>query len=380
MIYLDNAATSGKKPRSVIDAVTDCLTNFCANPGRSSHRLSIEAARVIFEARVKLSEFFGIKKQENLIFTSNATEGLNIALKGLLKKNDHVITSSIEHNSVMRPLRTLIEKRDIEVTMVKSDKTGQIDMKELEDSIRDDTKAIVVLGASNVTGLILPVSEIGEIAKKNNVTFIVDAAQTAGVEEIDVEAQNIDILVFTGHKSLYGPQGIGGAYIRNPEMVETLKEGGTGSLSEKDEQPDFMPDKFMSGTTNTPGIFGLLRGVEFVSKTGLKNIKNKERELLEILTEGLMAIDGISIFGPESVNEKIGVLSFNLPSKSPAEVAQTLNERYDIASRPGLHCAPNAHRTIGTFPTGTVRFGLSYFNTKEEIEETVRAVKEIAKM
>jgi cysteine desulfurase family protein len=303
-----------------------------------------------------------------------------LALKGLLKDKDHVITSSIEHNSVMRPLRDL-EKRGIELTVVPCFGDGTLDPREVEKVIQSSTKMVILNHASNVTGTLLPIIEVGKIAREYNLLFLVDAAQTAGAYPIDVEKDGIDLLAFTGHKSLYGPQGTGGLVIgdriKEKEMIP-LKQGGTGSRSEFEEQPDFLPDRFESGTPNGVGIAGLFAGLQFVLEKGVEKIRQNEMTLTQKLIKGLKEIPQVRIYGPERKEDRIATLSFNFSHLSPSNGASRLEKEFGILCRPGLHCAPAAHHTIGTFPEGTIRFGLSAFNTEDEIESAFHAVSLIA--
>jgi len=380
MIYLDNPATSWPKPPQVREAMNRFMEEVGANPGRSGHSLSIEAARFIYEAREALSVLFHVKDSSRIVFTLNATESINLALKGLLKYKDHVITSSMEHNSVMRPLRDL-EKRGIELSIIPCSNEGMLDPKEVERKIRSNTRMVVLNHASNVTGILLPVKEVGFITRKHNLLFLVDAAQTVGAYPIDVEKDGIDLLAFTGHKSLYGPQGTGGLVIGErideKEMIP-LKQGGTGSRSEFEEQPDFLPDRFESGTPNGVGIAGLLAGVQFVLEKGVEQIRQDEMTLTQKLIEGLKEIPQVKIYGPGSHKNRIATLSFNFSRLSPSNGASRLEKEFDILCRPGLHCAPAAHHTLGTFPEGTIRFGLGAFNTDADIEATTQAVSQIA--
>ncbi|MCX8118748.1 MAG: aminotransferase class V-fold PLP-dependent enzyme [Desulfobacterota bacterium] len=380
-IYFDNAATSWPKPPEVREAMIRFMDKIGANPGRSGHRLSIEAARILYEAREALSKLFNIGDPSRIIFTLNATESINLALKGLLLPGDHVLTSSMEHNSVMRPLRAL-EKRGVLLSVVPCSPQGELDPQEVERRIRPRTKMIVLNHASNVTGTLLPVREIGKIARAHGILFMVDAAQTAGAYPIDLDDNGIDLLAFTGHKSLYGPQGTGGLVIGENVTIEELrplKQGGTGSRSEFEEQPDFLPDRYESGTPNTVGIAGLLAGVRFVLSKGVESIRGHEHRLMAILMEGLRDIPGLSLYGPQNPAGKMATLSFNLGDLSPSEVASRLEEDGAILCRPGLHCSPSAHKTIGTFPEGTVRFSLGYFNTTEEIRIAVEAIDRLAR-
>jgi cysteine desulfurase family protein len=381
IIYLDNAATSWPKPPRVKEAMNRFLDQIGANPGRSGHVLSIEAARILYEAREILANLFHVKDPLRIVFAQNATEALNLALQGLLRPSDHVITSSMEHNSVMRPLHDL-EKKGIDLNILPCSEEGILDPREVERKIQSNTKMIVLNHASNVTGTLLPVKEVGLIARRYDLLFLVDAAQTAGAYPIDVEKDEIDLLAFTGHKSLYGPQGTGGLVIgervNEKEMVPIL-QGGTGSRSESEEQPDFLPDRFESGTPNGVGIAGLLAGVQFVMEKGVEQIYQQESKLMDKLTEGLKEIPQVKSYGPENRKSQIATLSFNLLGLSPSNVAVRLEKESSILCRPGLHCAPAAHRTIGTFPEGTVRFGLSLFNTEDEIEAAIQAVSHIAR-
>jgi cysteine desulfurase family protein len=380
MIYLDNAATSWPKPPQVKEAMDRFMEEVGANPGRSGHSLSIEAARIIYETREALSALFHVKDSSRIVFTLNATESINLALKGLLKPQGHIIASSIEHNSVMRPLRDL-EKRGNELSIIPCSKEGTLDPREVERKIRSNTTMVVLNHASNVTGTLLPVKEAGFITRRHDLLLLVDAAQTAGTYPIDVERDGIDLLVFTGHKSLYGPQGTGGLVIgeriKEKEMIP-LKQGGTGSRSEFEEQPNFLPDRFESGTPNGVGIAGLLAGVQFVLEKGVEQIRQNEMTLMEKLIMGLKNIPQVKLYGPERREDRIATLSFNFTHLSPSEGALRLEKEFGILCRPGLHCAPSAHHTIGTFPEGTIRFGLSVFNTGADIETAIEAVSSIA--
>jgi cysteine desulfurase family protein len=381
MIYLDNSATSWPKPPEVKEAMVKFMEEIGANPGRSGHLLSIEAARILYETRESLATLFHVQDPSRIVFTLNATESLNLALKGLLKAGDHVITSSMEHNSVMRPLRDL-EKKGIELSVIPCSKEGSLDPQELERKTQSNTKMVVLNHASNVTGTLLPIREAGLIARKHNLLFLVDAAQTAGAYPIDMEKDKIDLLAFTGHKCLYGPQGTGGLVmgerVKEREMIP-LKQGGTGSRSEFEEQPDFLPDRFESGTPNGVGIAGLLAGIQFVLGKGVEQIRQHEIDLIEKLVERLRKIPQVKLYGPENKKDRIATLSFNLAQLSPSDVALRLEREFGILCRPGLHCAPAAHHTIGTFPEGTVRFGLSVFTTEDNIEAAIQAVTVISK-
>jgi len=381
MIYLDNSATSWPKPPRVKEDMVRFMDEVGANPGRSGHLLSIEAARIIYDAREALSTLFGVKDPSRIVFTLNATESLNLALKGLLKLGDHVITSSMEHNSVMRPLRAL-EKKGIEVGIVPCSEEGSLDPGEVERRIRPNTRMVVLNHASNVTGTLLPIRDVGLITRERGLIFLVDTAQTAGASPIDVEKDGVDLLAFTGHKSLYGPQGTGGLVIGervHEEEMTPLKQGGTGSRSEFEEQPDFLPDCFESGTPNGVGIAGLLAGVQFVLSEGIEKVRRQEMSLMKRLMEGLKGVPQAKVYGPEDTESRIATLSFNISGVSPSDVAVKLEREFGILCRPGLHCAPAAHRTIRTFPQGTVRFSLGAFNTEGEISAAIEAVDRISR-
>ena len=379
IIYFDNAATSWPKPQETIDAIGDFNTHVGANPGRSGHSLSIAAGRILLDAREAIAELFGIEEMLRIIFTRNATEALNIVISGLISPGDHIITTSMEHNSVMRPLRAR-QAVGTEVSIVQCTRTGELDPHDIIEALRTNTRAIIMTHASNVTGTIMPISDIGAIARDRGIVFCVDAAQTAGAVPVDIKEMNIDLLAFTGHKSLYGPQGTGGLYIGHglEKQITPLMMGGTGSRSEFENQPDFLPDKYESGTPNALGIAGLGAGVRFVLETGVESIRNKEIALSGQLMDGLKDIPGIRIYGCGNAQKQTPVVSFTMDGTRPSEAALVLDEDFGIMSRPGLHCAPSAHRTIGTFPQGTIRLSPGYFNTAEEIQYTLHAIAQIA--
>lgn len=377
LIYLDNAATSFPKPQEVYDRIMEVMTKYCANPGRSGHDLALEAGRIIYDSREKVANFFNIDDPMQLAFTANASMALNMGIKGALKKGDHAITSSMEHNSVLRPLHKLKEDGVIELTVVECNEDGTIDLNKLEGAIKENTKLIALTHASNVSGTKFPVEEIGEIAKRKNVLFLLDSSQTAGIYDIDVKKMNIDIMGSAGHKSMLGPQGTGILYI-NPEIeLDTIIEGGTGSQSAFVTQPDMMPDKFETGTPNTPGIAGLGAGIDYINKVGIENIRNHEENLARKFIEELRKIDIIKIYGPEDFSKRVPVVSINIGEEDSSEVGYILNSEYGICTRPGLHCAPLTHRTLGTFEQGTVRFSFGIFNTEEEVMKAVGAIKDI---
>ncbi len=377
MIYFDNAATTFPKPETVYRAMDNCQRTFCANPGRGGHKLSLQSGRVILEARELLADLFNSGSPERIILTYNATEALNLALKGFLKRGNHVITTSMEHNSVVRPLKTL-EKRGVDTTIVQCNEYGEIDISDIEKEIKKETVLIVSTHASNVVGTILPIIDIGNLAKKYGLDFLVDASQTAGLYEIDVNKMNISMLAFTGHKSLMGSQGTGGLYIKKGLELEPLMEGGTGSKSESLYQPDIMPDRFESGTRNTPGIAGLCAGIGFINSKGINNIREHEQNLTKYFMDGIRDMGSVRIYGTKSAGRQAPVVSINIGDVGSSEVSYVLDQEFDIMTRPGLHCAPLAHKTLGTMDQGTVRFSFGYFNTKEQIDEAITAIEKIA--
>ena len=379
MIYLDNAATSWPKPPGVAAAMVRFLEEVGANPGRSGHRRSIEAGRLVYRTRAALAALFGLADPLRIVFTPNVTYALNLVLRGLLRPGDHVVTSGMEHNAVMRPLRAL-EQEGIALSVAPCSPQGFLDPEDVRRALRPETRLIVLNHASNVCGTILPVAEVGRIARESGLLFLVDAAQTAGVLPIAMEPMGIDLLAFTGHKGLLGPTGTGGLAIgpRVPlERFEPLVRGGTGSRSEHEVQPDFLPDRFESGTLNAVGLAGLLAGLEYIEERGLAAIRAHEVALTERLLAGLRDIPGVALYGPGKATQQVAVVSFNVAGRTPADVAEALDERYGIACRPGLHCAPATHRTLGTFPVGTVRFAPGPFSTAAEIAAAVRAVEEL---
>ena len=373
MIYLDNAATSRPKPPEVIQAMSDFLNDVCANSGRSGHRLAVQASRMVYETREAIANFFNIADPLRVVFTMNATESLNLAMRGCLRPGDHVITSSMEHNSVMRPLRSL-EAHGVEVTVIQCSRQGSLSPDDVKNAVKSNTKMVVLNHGSNVIGSLAPAEEVGLITKEHHLLFVLDAAQTAGAYPIDAQEMNVDFLAFTGHKSLCGPPGTGGLYIREGIQPEPLKWGGTGSSSEKEYQPDFLPDAYESGTPNLAGLAGLGAGVRFVAEEGVEAIRKRERVLTQRLIDGLLDIPEVTVYGGLNADNQIGVVSFNIEGVSQSEIGLRLDEEYEIMCRVGLHCAPAAHRTMGTFPNGTVRFGLSTFTTEYEIDAAVQAV------
>jgi len=375
MIYLDNAATSFPKPVEVYCEVLKCMENYAANPGRGSHDMAVEASSKIMDTRQELSEIFNIPNLLNIIFTCNATQALNIGIKGILKTGDHVISTVIEHNSVLRPLHYLSE-RGITYTLLDVDENGYLNINNIKQEILANTKLIIINHTSNVLGTVQNISAIGKISKETGIIFMVDASQSAGVIPIDVVRDNIGLLAFPGHKGLYGPQGTGGLYINDALKLDSFIQGGTGSESFSVKQPDYLPDRFESGTLNTPAIAGLCAGIRFIRKVGIENIRKHEIMLVEYLIKELCKLPYIKIYGGTNYKNRGAVVSLNLDNVDSSEVGYILNKK-GIAVRTGFHCAPLIHQIIGTTLRGTVRISPGYFNTLEDIEELIRVLKEI---
>lgn len=377
MIYLDNAATSWPKPPSVAAAVQEQLTGAGGNPGRSGHRWSVAAARIVEDAREALARLFHAGDPSRIAFAHNATHALNVALYGLLGPGDRVVTTSVEHNSVMRPLRHL-ETTGVQVDVVPCERDGSLDLRKVDAALVPGTRLLVTTHASNVAGAILPSGELSALAHRHGAWHVVDAAQTAGTVPIDVEALGVDLLAFTGHKGLLGPTGTGGLYVRDTIELAPLLRGGTGSDSAHEVQPGFMPDAFESGTLNVVGIAGLAAAVRVLLDVGIETVCAHERRLVARFLDTAGAIPGVTIYGPSAAASRCGIVSFNVADASPSEVGLLLDETFGIMARTGLHCAPAAHRTIGTFPAGTVRFGFGWFNTAAEVDAAVDALRRIA--
>lgn len=379
MIYLDNAATSWPKPESVYQAMDTFLREKGGNPGRSSHSLAVAAREVVEETRRLVVHLINAPEEKRIIFTLNCTDALNLGLKGLLRPGDHVITDSIGHNSLIRPLRKL-EQQGVKVTRLSpSQEFGVVSAQDIEEAITRDTKLIVVTHASNMNGAIQPVEEYGKIARRHNLIFMVDAAQSAGKHPIDVEAGNIDLLAISGHKGPFGPPGTGVLYISNRADLDSIREGGTGTQSELEEQPVEMPYRYESGTVNGVGISGLGAGLKYILDEGLEKICAHEQRLTSKLIEGLSHIAGVTLHVAKEGTEQAPVVSFRIKGYEPGEVGAILDQAFDIKVRTGLHCAPAAHKTLGTYPSGTIRVSLGYFNTVEEIDLALQAVEKIAR-
>lgn len=379
-IYLDNASTTFPKAPNVASAMADYITNCGININRGSYSLAYDVEDIIYTTRQRLHTLFNGHDPSHVIFTQNVTMSLNMVIKGLLKAGDHVLVSSMEHNAVMRPLTQLLDE-GITFDTIPCDSTGSIQMDSIEPLIRPNTVALIINHASNVCGTIQPLKSIGPICKAHNLQFIVDAAQTAGVIPIDVKACHIDALCFTGHKGLLGPQGIGGI-ILTKEMAQTLTPliaGGTGSFSHLETMPTHMPDAFEAGTLNLPGIIGLNEGLDYIESQGMENIHNHELVLTQAFLEGLQSIDGINIVGKQNIQDRTAVVSITIDGMDPANIAYELESTYHIMTRVGLHCAPRAHQTLGTYPEGTVRFSFGYANTHKDVESALSALNTIVK-
>jgi len=379
--YLDNAATSWPKPPQVADAMRDFLTEVGANPGRAGHRLANDAARVVFRARQAVASLLGADDPMRVVFGANATFALNLALRGLLRPGRHVVATSMEHNSVMRPLRAL-EADGVRVTVVPCTPEGALDPAAIEAALRPETELIVMTHASNVVGTILPVADAAAVARRHGALLLVDGAQTAGALPFSIEELGVDLFAFTGHKSLYGPTGTGGLVVGErvdlPDL-EPLVRGGTGSRSEAEEQPEFLPDRYESGTVNAVGLAGLAAGIEWVRERGVGAIRARGVELTEALIGGLREIPGVTVCGTGEARRQMPTVSFRLRGVEPGELGRRLDDEFGVAARVGLHCSPAAHRTMGTYPIGTVRLAMAAFSTMRDVETATGAVGELAR-
>lgn len=380
MIYFDNAATSWPKPPSVSQAMVHYMEEVGANPGRAAHCRAVDAGRIVYAAREAVAKLFSARDPLHVVFGHNVTDALNLALSGYLRPGDHVVTTGVEHNSVMRPLRAL-ERGGVALTVVPCAPDGTLEPDDVAAAVRPETAMIAVNHASNVVGTILPVAEIGRIARQYGTLLLVDAAQTGGAYSLDMQADQVDLLAFTGHKSLYGPMGTGGLIIGDRVVIdrlEPLRRGGTGSRSEEEEQPQFLPDMCESGTPNTVGLAGLEAGVCWVLDRGVENIRSEEVVLTQLLIDALLDIPGVTVYGGLDASRQTATVLFNIDGMAPSEVGLRLDEEHGILCRVGLHCSPAAHRTVGTFPDGGVRFALGAFNTSDEVHAAAEAVRQLA--
>lgn len=379
MIYFDNASTSYPKPKKVAEAVANAINNF-GNSSRGIYKISLDASRQVNDARELISKFFGLENSMNCVFTENVTGSINAVVATIIEEDDHVITTKLEHNSVIRPLY----QRNCEMSFMENDKSGAIDYENLEKLLRKNTKAVVCTHGSNVLGNVLNTKIVGEFCRKNDILFILDVAQTAGVIPINMEREKIDIVMFTGHKSLLGPQGVGGICIGNraEKYVKPYKSGGSGSHSFSKTHPNKLPTCYETGTLNTPAIAGLCEGINFINEKGIENIYEYEMKLTKMFYDGIANIENIKIYGDDKFDKysKCPIISFNIGGYDSSEISLELHETYDIATRSGVHCSPLVHEYMNTQETGMVRFSFSSFNTIEEIEEGVRAINEISKL
>ena len=376
MIYMDNAATTMHKPQEVIDAVVRAMSSM-GNAGRGANEASLSASRIIYDTRERLARLFGVKDARRIAFTNNSTESLNIAIKGILSPGDHVITTMLEHNSVLRPLYEM-EKKGVKLTIVPSDSRGCLNIHDIEEAITSDTKMIVCTNGSNLTGNYIDVKPIGELAHRHNVLFVVDASQTAGVFPIDVEDMKIDVLCFTGHKGLLGPQGTGGIYAREGVEIRPLKTGGSGIQTYSKTHPVQMPTALEAGTLNGHGIAGLHAALEYLERTGIDEIRTREQSLMRRFYEGVKESPGVKIYGDFSQENRCAIVTLNIGEYDSSEVSDELLTEYGISTRPGGHCAPLMHEALGTVEQGAVRFSFSHYNTEEEVDIAIRAIHELA--
>ncbi len=381
IIYFDNSATSWPKPKCVLDNIKYFLDEIGGSPGRSGHRMSIAASRLLEETRETVSRLFKNDDTSRIIFTKNITEALNICIFGLLELGDHVITTNAEHNSVMRPLRYL-ERQSLGISKVKCNSDGKIRVADIENEIRPNTRLVIITHASNVIGTIMPIKEIAELTLKHNIPFVIDCAQTAGSIPIDVDLKKYTncAIAFTGHKGLLGPTGTGGLCIGKDLNLNPIIFGGTGSKSDQDTQPDFLPDSLESGTMNILGLAGLKASVSFLLDKGIEAVREHEKGLMFRFIEGVSEIKGINLYGTKDPEFQTGLISFNFDNLSPSTAGLILDKKYSIMCRIGLHCNPNAHKVIGTFPEGTIRFSFSCFNNVRQIDSSIKAIKEMSRL
>ena len=377
MIYLDNAATTLHKPQQVIDAVVHAMQSM-GNCARGTHEEALDAARTVYDARVRLASLFGCPRVDHVAFTANSTEALNMAINGLIDPGDHVISTDLEHNSVLRPLYRLEAERGAELSFVPADKFGNVDYADFERLMKPNTRAVVCTNASNLTGTVLDIERIAKTAHSHGTLVIVDASQTAGCWPIDMKKMGIDVLCFTGHKGLMGPQGTGGICVKEGIEIRPFKVGGSGVQSYSRTHPAEYPTRLEAGTLNGHGIAGLGAAAKFISETGVENIHAKERSLMLRFYEGVKNIEGVTVYG-DFTKDKTAIVALNIRDYESGEVSYELSQGYGIATRPGAHCAPRMHKALGTAEVGAVRFSFSFYNTEEEVDEAVRAVAELAK-
>lgn len=376
MIYMDNAATTMRKPKEVIEAVVTAMGSM-GNAGRGANEASLSASRIIYDTREKLCRLFHGESPKQIVFTANSTESLNIAIKGLLEPGDHVVTTMLEHNSVLRPLYEMQEK-GVRLTIVKSNEKGMLDRKDLEAAVTPGTKMVICTNGSNLTGNYIPLKPISDIAHRNGALFVVDASQTAGVFPIDVQEMGIDVLCFTGHKGLLGPQGTGGMYVKEGIALRPLKSGGSGVQTYSKIHPTEMPTALEAGTLNGHGIAGLHAAMSYLEETGVDMIRAREQELMKRFYDGVKEIPTVKIYGDFSSMDRCAIVTLNIGDYDSSEVSDELLTEYNISTRPGGHCAPLMHEALGTVEQGAVRFSFSHYNTEEEVDAAIEAVRELA--
>lgn len=377
MIYLDNAATTLKKPQCVIDAVCAAMGSM-GNASRGAHGGSLHASRIVYETREKLARLFGCARPDHVVFTANSTEALNIAIRGAIPPGSHVITTDLEHNSVLRPLHLMESEQGVRLSFVPADRQGRVKIEDFERLIGSDTRAIVCTHASNLTGNTIDIAAVGAIAKRHGLLFIVDASQSAGAMEIDMEKMGIDILCFTGHKGLMGPQGVGGLCVREGTEIRPFKVGGSGVQSYSKTHPTEMPTALEAGTLNSHGIAGLSAALDYLFEIGVEEIGRKENALMRRFYDGVANVPGVTVYGDFAAEKRGAIVTLNIGEYDSGAVSDELSEVYDIATRAGAHCAPRMHEALGTVEQGAVRFSFSWFNTEEEVDTAIRAVRELA--
>jgi cysteine desulfurase / selenocysteine lyase len=378
MIYLDNAATTWPKPETVYRALDEFARSAAANPGRSGHRMAVASETKVGEARARVAKLLNAEGPDRIVLTLNATDALNIAIKGILRPGDHVVTSVLEHNSINRPLAALEAAGAISVTRIQADADGGLTAEAVRGALTPSTRLVAVTHASNVLGVVNDAAALGEAAMAHGAVLLLDASQTAGVAPIDVRAAQLDLVAFPGHKGCLGPMGTGALYVRPGLALRAFREGGTGFGAESELQPEAMPFHLEGGTPNAHGLAGLAAGLEFVEREGVEKIGAHERDLALRFAEHARRIPGVTVWSARSPSRQIGPVSLSLRGRDPAQVGALLDERYGIACRPGLHCAPGTHRHLGTFPSGTIRFSFGYFNTAADVEAAAAALKEVA--
>ncbi|MCB6994421.1 aminotransferase class V-fold PLP-dependent enzyme [bacterium 210820-DFI.6.37] len=376
MIYLDNGATSFPKPKGMVDAMDACMLSYCGNPGRSGHDLSRRTGEEVYRARQTLAELFQIRRADRILFTSNTTQALNMAIKGVLKQGDHVITTAMEHNSVLRPVWSMAA-RGVEHTIVPCAADGSLSLDLILGAIRKNTKMVICTQASNVTGTIMPIEALSKLCREQGLLLLVDGAQGAG--HLPMTADGIDLLALPGHKGLLGPLGTGLLYVGEKVDITPIMEGGTGTLSRELEQPLELPEGFEAGTLNAPGIIGLGYSAAFVKKIGINVIRGHQQELTEILDSSLRNMKNVRVYGPSDCKKKVGIVTFNIKGMDCEEVASLLNDEYGIAVRAGYHCAGLAHKTIGTWDTGAVRVSMGIYNNEKQMKIAADAIYNLSK-